>query len=146
MLIPAAMSTAADTPPSLEEDFNYPGAAKILADHGLKLFKGDGHIVWTATRSVEDDIQCAVGEIQVEQIPGVSGFYHCFKVLGPTGYLTLEIPGTFGVRAGAETVVATAKLPDGDKSFTIPPNQPVPIDPGSGGNLPTATLVELRVN
>ncbi|WFE38710.1 hypothetical protein [Micromonospora sp. WMMD998] len=146
VIVPATMSAAADTPPSLEEDFNYPGADKILADHGIKLFKGDGHIMWTATRPIDDDQPCAVGEIQVEQIPDVSGFYHCFKVLGASGYLTLEIPGTFGIRAGNETVEATAKLPDGDKKFTIPPNRPVPIDPGDGGSLPQAILVELRVN
>ncbi|GHJ13600.1 hypothetical protein TPA0908_15950 [Micromonospora sp. AKA38] len=139
-------SFAADTPSSLEEDFNYPGAAKILADHGLKLYKGDGHIIWTGTRSIEDDQPCTPDEIQVEQIPDVSGFYHCFKVLGTSGYLTLEIPGTFGVRAGDEIVEATAKLPGGDRKFTIPANEPVAIDPGSGGDLPQAILVELRVN
>ncbi|WP_425791920.1 hypothetical protein [Micromonospora sp. DT227] len=139
-------SSAADTPPSLEEDFNYPGAAKILADHGLKLYKGDGHIIWTGTRPVEDDQPCTPDEIQVEQIPGVSGFYHCFKVLGSSGYLTLEIPGTFGVRAGDEIVEATAKLPEGDKKFTIPANKPVAIDTGEDGNLPQAILVEIRVN
>ncbi|MEU9824002.1 hypothetical protein [Micromonospora chersina] len=146
IVIPATASQAEDVPPSLEEDFNYPGAAKILADHGLKLYKGDGHIVWTVSRSMDDDIQCAAGEIQVEQIVDFAGTYHCFKILGATGYLTLEIPGTFGIRGGTETVEATANLPEGQEKFTIPPNQSVPIRPGTGSEPPQAVLVEIRVN
>ncbi|GGR72213.1 hypothetical protein GCM10010169_15190 [Micromonospora fulviviridis] len=146
VVIPATMSTAADTQPSLEEDFNHPGAAQILAEHGLKLYKGDGHIMWTASRSMDDDVQCAAGEIQVEQIVDFAGTFHCFKILGGSGYLTLEIPGTFGIRGGTETVEATANLPEGQEKFTIPPNQSVPIRPGTGSEPPQAVLVEIRVD
>ncbi|MEW2429688.1 hypothetical protein AB0877_16885 [Micromonospora sp. NPDC047644] len=145
ILVPAAGSGAADSPPSLEEDFNYPGAAAILAEHGVKLHKGDGHVLWTGSRPMESGSPCLSTEVQVEQILGPEANYHCFRTLGATGYLTLEISGTFGIRGGARTVEATAQLPEGPAEFTIPAGKPVPIRPGSDADQPEATLVEIRI-
>ncbi|MFI5494256.1 hypothetical protein [Actinoplanes sp. NPDC051859] len=143
----AAAENAADAPSSLVEDFSYPGADTILKDFGLKVFKGDGHITFT-TRKSYDDGQCAANEIQVERSLDVEpyGYYYCFKTVGTTGLLTLEVPGTFGVRAGSTDVQAKAKLPEGTKTFEIPAGKPVPIDPGSDNELPKAVLVELRLS
>ncbi|BCJ56720.1 hypothetical protein Jiend_01420 [Micromonospora endophytica] len=38
-------SSAEDTPPSIVEDFSYPGNAEILSSSGIKLIKGDGRIM-----------------------------------------------------------------------------------------------------
>jgi hypothetical protein len=136
----------ADEPSSLVEDYVHPGAAQILADFDLKVLKGDGHISFLSRKSF-DDGQCTVGDIQVEKSLSVEpyGYYYCFKSIGTSGFLSLEVPGTFGVRGGSTPLQATAKLPDGTKTYQIAPNQPVPISPGSGDDLPEAVLVELRL-
>lgn len=147
----AAIASVDDVPTevnggSIVEDFNHPGAAEVLANYGLKLYKGNGSIVWTETRKLGEESPCPVGVIQVNQLVGPNGAYHCFKTVGGDGYLTLEIPGTFGIRGGVETIEATANLPEGPEQFTIPPNSSVPINPGSGSDHPEAVLVELRIN
>lgn len=137
----------ADTPPSIVEDYAYPGAEAILAEHGLKLFKGDGHIVFDSARPYSGS-QCPVGLIQVEKHLDVEpyGMYFCFRTIGSKGLLTLEIPGTFGVRGGSETILVKAKLPDNTilPTYEVAPNQPVAIEPGDDGETPQAILVELR--
>lgn len=134
------------TMPNLAEHFTYPGAAAILAEHDLKVFKGDGHILFTQAFSGSNG-QCTAGEVQVEKLMDVDPFNvtYCFKTIGSTGVLTLEVPGTFGIRGGSNPIKATADLPDGDKTYTINPNKFVPIDPGSEDDLPKAILVELRI-
>ena len=140
---------AADTPPSLVEDFTYPGADAIRtapANFGLKLFNGDGHILFVRTRTY-DDGQCPTGEIQVERALTTEpyGLYYCFRSIGTKGYLTLEVPATFGVRGGSNALEATAQLPDGEKTYQVPANTPVAISPGQGDELPPAILVELSL-
>ncbi|MDQ1630606.1 MAG: hypothetical protein QOC80_578, partial [Frankiaceae bacterium] len=144
VLVPTS-SWAADTPPPIEEDYAYPGADQILAQHGLKLFKGDGHILFVTSHKY-GETQCAPGELQVEKVLDVDpfGVYYCFKTTGAKGWLTLEVQGTFGVRGGTKETQATATLPAGTKKFDIPPNVFVPIDPGTGSDTPQAVLVELR--
>lgn len=136
----------ADTPPPLVEDFSYPGADAILAQHGLKLFSGDGHILFVDSRDY-DEGTCPVGQVQVERSLDVEpyGKFFCFRTVGTTGVLTLEVPTTFGVRGGTTAIQATAQLPEGDKTYDVPPNTPVAIDPGDEDELPKAVLVELRM-
>lgn len=142
-------AVAADEPPPIEEDFSYPGAAQILKDHGLKLFKGDGKILFVTSKNFGEG-QCDPGQIQVEKALEIEpyGMYYCFKTVGSSGkgWLTLEVPATFGVRGGTKPLQATANLPQGDKkTYEIPANQHVPIEPGTGSEMPKAILVELRV-
>jgi hypothetical protein len=142
-------SRAADDVPaasSLVEDFTHPGAATILAQHDLKVLKGDGHIVFTEAFRGSDG-QCAAGEVQVEKLMGEDPFSrtYCFKTIGSKGVLTMEVPGTFGIRGGSKPIEATAELPDGKKAYDIDPNEFVPVDPGSTSDLPEAILVELRI-
>jgi hypothetical protein len=136
----------ADTPPPLVEDFTHPGADQILAQHGLKVFKGDGHIMFVTSHTY-DESQCVAGQIQVEKQLDVApfGIYYCFKSVGTTGFLTLEVPGTFGVRGGDKAIQAKAELPDGEKTYQIAPNNFVAISPGTGDEIPQAVLVELRL-
>ncbi len=138
---------AADTPPPIEEDFSYPGARDILDRHQLELIKGDGHILFvTSIKYNEEGRQCATGEIQVEKSleDEPYGVYYCFKTVGTKGWLTLKVPATFGVRGGNKPIEATANLPGGPKTYSIPANSPVAISPGSGSETPNAVLVELR--
>ncbi|WP_433793442.1 hypothetical protein [Actinoplanes sp. CA-252034] len=138
---------AVDAPSSLVEDYSHPGAEAILSEFGLKVLKGDGNIQFSSRKSFEDEVYCPVAEIQVEKSVAVEpyGYYYCFKTSGTKGVLTLEVPGTFGVRAGNSAVKATAQTDEGTEVFDIPANTPKAIDPGDGNGLPTAVLVELRI-
>lgn len=142
----SAAEEAADAPSSIVEDYTHPDAEGILARHGLKLFKGDGHIVFDSARAF-GEAQCPTGLIQVEKHLEEEpyGMWYCFRTIGPKGFLTLEVPATFGVRGGSEAIVVEAKLPDGPtKEYDVAPNQPVAIEPGDGSQAPQAILVELR--
>jgi hypothetical protein len=136
----------ASGPASIVERFAYPGAAEILAQHGLKVFKGDGHVLFVTSRSF-DEGQCDAGQIQVERSMDVApyGVFYCFRTIGTRGYLTLEVPGTFGIRGSDKQIQATALLPTGEREYDVPPNTFVPIDPGTGSEPPQAILVELRL-
>jgi hypothetical protein len=142
----AGAREATDEQPSLVEDYNYPGAAQIIAEHGLKLFKGDGHILFVTSRTY-DEGQCATGQLQVEKALDVEpyGVFYCFQTVGAEGFLTLEVPATFGIRGGNAPIEATAELPTGDQTYDVPPNGFVAISPGPGGEPPAAILVELRM-
>lgn len=127
------------------EDYAYPRVDQILAEHGLKVFKGDGHILFVTSRTFEEG-QCPTGQIQVEKSLDEEpyGVNYCFETRGTKGYLSLEVPATFGVRGGDKPIVATAQLPDRKEDFPVPANEHVAIDPGQGTELPKAILVELR--
>lgn len=143
----SAAREAADAPAPAVEDYAYPNADQVLAQHGLKVFRGDGRIVLASSRTY-DDGQCPTGQIQVEKaLPEAPyGVYYCFRTWGTRGFLTLEVPATFGVRGGDKPLQATADLPNGeDRTYAVPANGYVAIEPGEGPELPKAILVELRM-
>ena len=148
VLVTSNLAQAADAPQSLVEDFVHPNSEGILEQYGLKLFKGDGHIMFASRKQIDTDGQCATTEIQVEEMVEVEpySYLYCFKTIGTSGFLTMEVPSTFGVRAGDVPVVATAETPEGTKTYDVPANRPVPIYPGTGDEKPQAVLVELRLN
>jgi hypothetical protein len=140
-------AAAADGPSSLVEDYKYPGAAEILAQHNVELVSGDGHIVFVTSHPISDDVRCDVGQIAVEKHLNEEPWdvFYCFRTIGSAGVLKLKIPGTFGLRGGDKPVVATAQLADGkEKEYDVPANGSVAVDPGQGNEAPTAILVELR--
>ncbi|GFJ76444.1 hypothetical protein [Phytohabitans houttuyneae] len=47
----SAAREAADTPAPAVEDYAYPNADQVLAEHGLKVFRGDGRIVLDSSRT-----------------------------------------------------------------------------------------------
>lgn len=145
----AAAADAAEEQASLVEDFAYPGAAAILEEYGFPVHTGDGHIVFESAHAMDDGIRCAADQIQVEadSFKGTDdGAYYCFTTSGKRGFLTLELPHTFILRSGTQTVTATAELPgDEEKVVVVPAGQSRPVAPGaSNQELPQAILVELR--
>ncbi len=135
-------AAAGDTLPSAVEDFTYPGAEAILRDKGVKLVKGDGHILLT---------ECAAKDwkIKVEANKGFDTVEYCFKVTGKKGNLTLEVPDVTGI--WTENQVVRAKLTSDGKTKTVQTpdgaNQVTPVgvaDVGSGSK--PAVLIELSVN
>ncbi|NKY39207.1 lipocalin family protein [Cellulomonas septica] len=141
----AAEGAAAEVQSSLVEDFAYPGADAILAEHGLKVFTGDGHVEPVSSGAVGGS--CAPGLIQVETLVEEEpyGSYYCFRTSGSRGFLTLEVPHTFLLRGGDKPVEATAELASGaEETYAVAPNTSVAVDPGEGAAMPQAILVELR--
>ena len=146
----SAAAEQADAPSSLVEDYTHPNAEGILAQHQLKVFKGDGHIMFDSAKTYDEVGECAPGLLQIEKSLDVEpyGIFYCFKTIGTKGFLTLEVPATFGVRGGSEAITATAKLPDGTvlAPYEVDPNERVAIEPGTGNETPQAILVELRMD
>ena len=130
----AQPATAADEPASVVEDFAYPGADQILADHGIKVLKGDGQIRFVADCAAQANL------FQVESLVGSTGKTYCFEVRGPRGFVTVDIPNVYLVRGAARSVVATATYEGQTETATVPPNTYVAIGGGQG----THTLVEVR--
>ena len=139
----AADGAGVEVQSSLVEDFAYPGAESIWAEHGLRVFTGDGHIEFVPAG--QDG--CAAGLIKVETVfeEEPYGATYCFRTTGARGFLTLEVPNTFLLRGGNKPVEATAQVSGGaEETYDVPVNTSVAVDPGDGNQMPEAILVELR--
>lgn len=127
-------AAAAETPPSIVEDFTYPGAADILAKREILLKKGDGNII------LEEE--CAPGGDYIQIKARLKGPY-CFRVRGNSGWLTLELTEAFVVlgdsRHTTEAKFTINGVPD---TATIEPGSAEGIGEGAGGR--QAVLLELR--
>lgn len=135
---------------SLVEDFAYPGADQILAEHGVRVHHGDGHIEFVPAESGT----CRSDLIRVETEEGVwpdsvLGVY-CFRTSGARGFLTMEVPGTFLIKAAAVPVEATAVYTEDDtvdaddtrEVYKVGANKTVSVDVDQADE--TSVLVELR--
>lgn len=86
----AAVATVADEAPGYAvEDFAYPGADKVLAERGIVLKRGDGHIV-LADCTPDGNLLRFLARDQAQDV--------CFKVTGTEGYLSLELTSVHGVK------------------------------------------------
>lgn len=105
---------SADQPGYAVEDFAYPGADKIEKERGIVLKRGDGHIVLADCTST--------GELMEVYSRGKDRI--CFRVTGRTGYLSLEIPGVYGVKADAAHKAEMTLTADGNKqNISLAKNQ-----------------------
>ncbi|MET9610862.1 hypothetical protein ABZZ17_38230 [Streptomyces sp. NPDC006512] len=122
--------------PALVEDFGYPNAAKIQAEREIVLKRGDGHITL---------VNCSAGtpDILVKSRTGNREF--CFDVNAPKGYVTLELPASFGIWTQAYPVKATITAGGTQTVIEAPANEYKPIGEGTV-NGATSVLVELRVS
>ena len=143
---------AADTPPSIVEDYSYPGAAAILASDNLKLISGDGGIVHAdcATPPVGD-----IGLIKVyttEQIGADGQGLACFQVLKRAGHLEMEVPGVYeirgdGLKSGTgHKLTAIVRTDDGQlPPVTVNPSGSTQVGIGQDPGNPPTTLLQLTV-
>ncbi|WP_328889343.1 hypothetical protein [Streptomyces sp. NBC_00316] len=135
----SAPAVAAADVPGLVEDFNYPGAAKVLQDRGVTLKRGDGHIWLTDATALNE---CSdVSSIAIESRKGV----FCFKTNAKSGYLTLELPDTFSIWTQDHPVKATLTAEgEPDAVVNAPANDLTPV--GEAGDTGVrSVLVEIRV-
>ena len=145
----AARADSADNPPSIVEDYSYPGAADILAQKHIKLISGDGHIILAdcATPTVNN-----VNVMQVWTSDDVgNGAKYCFQVLASRGVLTLDVPGVYEIHgdgvsgSGAgHQVNADVKPVGGDTvSVSVDPDGSTQGGIGANPNNPPTTLLKL---
>ncbi|SDN29040.1 hypothetical protein SAMN04488074_1442 [Lentzea albidocapillata subsp. violacea] len=139
-----SVGTASDDPagqPSLVEDFEHPNK-EAAAAIGMTLKKGNGRIFW---------VDCAVGgDLLTVESDSITTPNHiaCFRVTGRDGYLALEIPSTYFVKAGKFKInaVLTAQV-DGQevkREYTIKPGELTSVGEIIHPEEGVAALVELR--
>jgi hypothetical protein len=143
-------AAAADAPSSLVEDFSYPGAAKQLADRGIKLISGDGHIMLTDCGADPNlpPVDLLLVQTNDLTLPGDPNF--CFKTSGAHGLLTLELSQVYFIRGNNKGAVdAKVKVQPTDGTST-PVVKTEEVDPGEwqpigiGASEGDAALLELK--
>ncbi|KPI12182.1 hypothetical protein OK074_8959 [Actinobacteria bacterium OK074] len=130
-----AVAPVADEAPGYAvEDFDYPGAAKILADQGITLKRGDGHIVLADCDSQDGLLQ--VWARSKDKI--------CFRATGTSGYLTLEIPAVYGVEGGDQAAQVDMTVDDQQQTYDVAANTWTPVGETADEQGRSWMLVEIR--
>ncbi|MDT0460435.1 hypothetical protein RM550_32740 [Streptomyces sp. DSM 41527] len=131
-----AGATAGGEPPSAVEEFDYPDAAKILAEKKIKLLKGDGHLLFA---------DCGNSPQQVKVWTRDGDF--CFLANAQHGYVTLEVPKVWALETASHPI--SADVTARGKTETVNVSKTGPQDGyqsvGEGTEGTPAVLVELRV-
>ncbi|MFJ4473882.1 hypothetical protein [Streptomyces xanthochromogenes] len=109
---PAAVPVAGEAPGYAVEDFNYPDAAKILAEKNITLKRGDGHIV----------LADCTAEPGLLEVWARSKDKICFRVTGNSGYLSLEIPSVYGVKGNDYATQVDMTTGSEQKTFDVAKN------------------------
>ncbi|MET7736555.1 hypothetical protein ABZT02_35150 [Streptomyces sp. NPDC005402] len=131
---PAAL-VAGENPGYAVEDFNYPLADKILAEKNIVLKRGDGHITLA---------DCASGTGLLEIMARDKADKICFKVVGDSGWLTLEIPAVYAVKGNDYTTAVDMSVGTEEKSFDIAKNSWTPVGEAADPDGRDHMLVEIR--
>ncbi|MFJ8649591.1 hypothetical protein ACIRNI_26165 [Streptomyces sp. NPDC093546] len=137
--IPAtgAAGVAGDLPPFAIEDFGYPDAARIQAELGLTLKRGDGHITLA---------DCASGTGLMEVYSRTKGKI-CFRATGKTGYLSLEIPTVYGMRGDASHQTDVKLTADGsEQNISVAPNEWKGVGEAADPERRDHVLVEISIS
>ncbi|MGW2952746.1 hypothetical protein [Streptomyces eurythermus] len=108
-----AMAVADEAPGYAVEDFSYPGGARILQEQGIVLKRGDGHITLA---------DCASGTGLLRIMARRQADPICFRTVGNSGWLTLEIPAVYVVRGNDYTTQVDMTVGDEEKTFDIEKN------------------------
>lgn len=129
----AITSVANEAPGHAVEDFNYPQADRILAERNIILKRGDGHITLADCTSDPQQIEVWARQRDNEPI--------CFEVTGNSGWLTLEIPSVFAIRANDYTTQVTMTT-DGERTtYDLEKNNRTAVGESVGNK---SVLVEIR--
>ncbi|MEU6645317.1 hypothetical protein ABZ863_22560 [Saccharomonospora sp. NPDC046836] len=123
-----------ETPPPIVEEFHYPGGEQIFSERGIRLIKGDGHIMLT-------DCDTGADVIKVESVTvGTS----CYAVTGERGWLTMEIPRVYLLRGDGHNVAARITVDGQTEAVDLAPGQHTPVGESQGSD--PATLIELHAS
>jgi hypothetical protein len=144
--VAASAAAVADEPSSLVEDYRYPGADTILTQRGIKLIKGDGHIMLADCGANPDAPPADLILVQSLKPDFPAGPNFCFKATGTVGYLTMEIPDAYFVRGDSgRTLAAKVETHDNPavvETEKVEPGEWQPV--GVGQSRGSATILELR--
>ncbi|AEW92861.1 MULTISPECIES: hypothetical protein [Streptomycetaceae] len=140
----ASAAPGSDVPPSAVEDFSYPNAAKIQQVKGIKLIKGDGHIMLADCDASAQQIKVLTVKSSTANQQGA----YCFKATAKNGYLTLELPRVFALETDDHPISARL-TPQGNQqapatTVSVDKNGYQSVGEGVAGGAP-AVLVEIRV-
>ncbi|MEV0041269.1 hypothetical protein [Streptomyces sp. NPDC050804] len=133
----AVISVADEAPGYAVEDFNYPQADKILAERNIVLKRGDGHITL---------VDCASGTGFLEVMARQHEEKICFKVVGNSGWLTLEIPAVHAIRGNDYTTQVDMTVGTEEKTFDILKNTWTGVGESADEQGREYVLVEIRTN
>ncbi|MFE4171390.1 hypothetical protein ACFRR7_04930 [Streptomyces sp. NPDC056909] len=131
---------AGDSPPFAVEDYNYPNAEQILADKGILLKKGDGHIVLAECGQTANQIKVLTVE---DESAGRDGTY-CFRATTTTGFLTLELPRVFALETADHPISADLTANGETTTVAVPKDGFESVGEGTVGGA-RSVLVEIRV-
>jgi hypothetical protein len=139
LAIAAQQSDPSDAQPSIVEDYSYPGSTQILAQRGITLIRGDGHMVLVPCGGLSlIEVRSTNASADKDPDPG----HYCFKVTGATGSLSVNIPNAYQVKGDDHAVTATITVKD--KTNTVPVNKNGWTGIGLGTGPDPATLLELN--
>nr|WP_257003096.1 hypothetical protein [Streptomyces sp. Alain-F2R5] len=132
-----AVAVADEAPGFAVEDFNYPQADKILDERGIVLKRGDGHITLA---------DCADGTDLLQILARRTADPVCFKTVGDSGWLTLEIPAVYTIRGNDYDTQVDMTVGDEEKSFDIEKNTWTAVGESTDGDRREHLLVEIRTS
>lgn len=127
-------------PPVAVEDFAYPGADAVLANKGIKLKRGDGHIVLA-------DCDPAADQIRVHTVKDTAAGReetYCFKATTKTAFLTLELPRVFALEAADRPFSADLTANGETTTVNVSKDGFESVGEGTVGGA-RSVLVEIRV-
>ncbi|GGR74373.1 hypothetical protein GCM10010269_11770 [Streptomyces humidus] len=117
------------------EHFDYPQADKILAEKKILLKRGDGHITLA---------DCAGGTGLLEIMARNKTDRICFKVVGDSGWLTLEIPAVYAIKGNDYTTAVDMTVGAEEKSFDVAKNTWTAVGESADPEGREHMLVEIR--
>ncbi len=128
---------ADEAPGYAVEDFNYPGADKILEDQGIVLKRGDGHITLADCASETDLLEVSARR-NADNI--------CFRVVGDSGWLTLEVPAVYLIKGNSYDTQVDMTVGTEKKSFDIDKNAWTAVGETADEQGREHMLVEIRTS
>ncbi|WP_253914865.1 hypothetical protein [Streptomyces mayonensis] len=126
--------------PSAVEDFNYPGADRILAEEGIELKRGDGRILLAECGQTADQITVYT---VADSSSGRKGTY-CFRTTAKSGHLTLELPRVFALETSANPISADLTAEGQKHTVNMTADEFRSVGEGTVGGA-QSVLVEIRV-
>ncbi|MEU9635727.1 hypothetical protein ACGFZZ_11495 [Streptomyces tendae] len=132
-----SVSVADEAPGYAVEDFDYPQADKIEAEQNILLKRGDGHITL---------VDCASGTGFIEVRARRTADKVCFKSVGDSGWLTLEIPAVYSMRGNEYETQVDMTVGDEEKSFDLEKNTWTPVGESADEQNREHLLVEIRTS
>ncbi len=133
-------ATSDEAPPFAIEDFTYPGADSILATKGIKLEKGDGHILLAECDYAADQIRVST----VKDTTAGRADLYCFRATGPTGYVTLTLPRVFALEASDHPISADLTANGQTQTVDVAEGGWKAVGEGTAGGA-QSVLIEIRV-